>query len=206
MQKQYLPTLKRKELTIPTPSFCVKGPSPGFTRSHYRSTVGSGEADFKLVVSMMRVWKHAEAADWISLHWAKDSFGENLALVFRCAAGYVISPFRVHESWSELEECGEGNSTIVSSGTRCVAIAGNFIQGTVVFRAEWHRPENQDGGDVFFDITCDSRSAGKGLFTTWAGAYFTGLHETAIGGMCARMKELCDGTRGLRSLRQRALL
>jgi hypothetical protein len=153
---------------------------------------------------MMRVWKHVEAADWISLHWTKDSTRDYVAMIFRCIAGYVIAPFRVHESWSDIESQGEKNSTVVSSGTFCVTTAGNFLEGTILFKAEWQQPsDDRDGGDVYFDITCDSRSASCGLVSV-CDRYLGRLHEDALASMCARMVALCSSTRGLRTSRQHA--
>jgi hypothetical protein len=205
MQKYFLPNLRHAAPTILAPSRTGAEPETGFSRTHFRSRVGSGEADFKLATSMMRVWKHIEAADWISLHWTKDSFRDYVAIVFRCIAGYVISPFRVHESWSDLESQGERNSTIISSGIYCVTTSGNFLEGTILFKCEWHQnPDGRDGGDVYFDITCDSRSAASGLVSLCGGRYLGRLQEDALASMCARMAALCSSTRGLRTSRQHA--
>jgi hypothetical protein len=205
MQKCFLPGLRRADPMIVSPDRTGPEPHAGFSRVHYRSRVGSGEADYKLVTSMMRVWKHVEAADWISLHWTKDSLRDYVAIIFRCMAGYVIAPFRVHESWSDIESQSEKNSTIVSSGTHCVTTSGSFLEGTILFKVEWQQlPDGSDGGDVYFDITCDSRSAANSLVSICAGRYLGRLHEDALASMCARMVALCSSTRGLRTSRQHA--
>jgi hypothetical protein len=205
MQNFFLPNLRRAEPTVLSPDRTGLEPETGFSRTHYRSRVGSGEADYRLAASMMRVWKHVEAADWISLHWTKDSLRDYVAIVFRCIAGYVISPLRVHESWADIESQGEKNSTTVSSGIYCVTTSGNFLQGTMLFKCEWDQlPDGRDGGDVYFDITCDSRSAVSGLVSGCAGRYLGRLHEDALASMCSRMAALCSSTRGLRTSRQNA--
>jgi hypothetical protein len=206
MQKCFLPGLRRADPSILAPNRTSLQLQTGFSRIHYRSRVGSGEADYKLATSMIRVWKHIEAADWISLHWTKDSLRDYIAIIFRCIAGYVVAPFRVHESWSDIELQGEDNSTIISSGTYCVTTSGNFLEGTILFKAEWQQPrdDRDDGGDVYFDITCDSRSAANALVSACAGRYLGRLHEDALASMCARMVSLCSCTRGLRTSRQHA--
>ena len=205
MQRQYLPILKRAEQTIRSPKSNAGLPESGFTRSHHRVRIGNGDADYKLVISMMRIWKHVEAADWISLHWAKDAVRDYVAMVFRCFLGYAIAPFRVHESWSNLEITGEKNTTILSSGACCATIVGHFLQATLVFKAEWERPEGGgDGGGVFFDIICDSRSAASGVISAYPASYLARLHDVALEKMCSRMGEVCASARGLRASRQHA--
>jgi hypothetical protein len=204
MQRIFLPTLKSAEQTVRSPKHGSMEQS-GFNRSHYRSRIGNGEADYKLVISMMRIWKHVEAADWITLHWAKDSVRDYVAIIFRSFLGYAIAPFRVHESWSNHEEPGERNSTIVSSGACCATSNGHFLQATLTFKAEWERPESGDGGGVFFDIVCDSRPAASGVISACAGNHLTRLHDIALGSMCTKMGELCANARTLRASRQHAL-